>query len=275
MRPFRKTMWFACWAGVTTGLAGVGCLPGSPPPSSPRPDARVAERPFRLVQCRDYVDDGAALIVEATISTEREGVYSLTGSLLKNGVVVCERPSRDSVRPTGASLSVGPTPVAVTLRFSGEDLRESGLDGPYTVTLVLIAGDGVVVGDAQHTTAVYDCRRFAERPARILSAEAALAPADRATSASVLVRVKLDVSAASRFFVEANLSSRGRVLVSHSSPLEPRVGVQEVELLLLGVPIRASGVDGPYDGSVFLMNDEGTQIDREELTTPPWRADRF
>lgn len=103
-----------------------------------------------------------ALEVTVIVSVRVPGQYTLSGQLFKDGTLVSARPSGSSALPSAVAFIAGQGETNVALRFSGAEIRASGLDGPYQVELFLLDSEGGVVGHCEWTTAQYEHTDFAE-----------------------------------------------------------------------------------------------------------------
>jgi len=111
----------------------------------------------------DHGEDGDSnglyeyLVVQVGLDVTQAGDYSLAAVLEDTGGQYIDHATKDV--PLGAGSQV------VTLRFDGDAIRGSGLDGPYTVTQVLLTDNSQIAVklDEAHdvwTTAAYDHRQF-------------------------------------------------------------------------------------------------------------------
>lgn len=78
-----------------------------------------------------------ALEVDIDVDVLRVGSYVVRGVLEDNGRVVANRPAWQSALDARASFSATSTGRhTVALRFSGEQIRRHGADGPYSLRLI-------------------------------------------------------------------------------------------------------------------------------------------
>ncbi|HEX9733975.1 MAG TPA: hypothetical protein VGG06_18540 [Thermoanaerobaculia bacterium] len=179
--------------------------------------------------------------LEATFEVEiiEAGDYVIQGHLLKGDVVVSAKSLAETPFPAVNHLSGGPGKYWVSLYFSGDDIYQSGIDGPYEVAaFVPVHGAEAVTMKAK--TPLYDYRRFGEAAVEEGSISATLAePAarseDPAATEPVGVKVDFDVRREGRFWVEGRLAKDGRTLayggasaVRGSSSAEASVELQLV-----------------------------------------------
>lgn len=97
------------------------------------------------------------LILHVGLDLTQAGHYSLAA--------VLEGPGGQYIDHAMKDITLGVGPQIVTLRFDGDAIRNSGLDGPYTVTQVLLTDNSKVAVklDEAHdvwATAAYDHRQF-------------------------------------------------------------------------------------------------------------------
>lgn len=208
-----------------------------------------------------------ALEVETVISAAEPGQYSLTGALWKNNTLVTDRPSKDASLPSASSafLMLSATPSTVSLRFSGEDIRASGIDGPYTARLTLLDSRGLVAHQDACTTGPYRHTQFAEAPTRIIDVVEQATGPEGGPHEGITVHATLDVTRSQTFTIEATLVGMGKVIATAGRRIKRPIGTHVVSLLIPGAAIRRSGVNGPYTLTVVVEDDTATQISRIDL----------
>ena len=102
------------------------------------------------------------LEVTVVVSVRVAGQYTLSGQLLRDGTLISARPSGSSASLSSVAFTADPGETSVTLRFSGADIRASGLDGPYRVELALLDREGGVVSHCEWATRRYEHTDFGE-----------------------------------------------------------------------------------------------------------------
>lgn len=147
--------------------------------------------------------------------------------------------------------------TVVSLDLSGRDIFESGIDGPYNVSLGLFDEEFNLDDATFHETAPYSYTEF-EPPA------AAFAPphADEGvdTDADGLfdflrVDVTVNVSDAGTYRMDADLvDSSFSSITSESITFSATPGLTVIGVDFLGWSIYANGVDGPYQVYLFLFD---------------------
>ena len=198
----------------------------------------------------DDNDDGIfdALAIDVQLDATPPGDYSIFGYLSSANQLITSRPSADSTVPFDLLLHVEETgPVTVTVRFSGEDIFQSGLDGLYTVQL--LASDGTAVIDFEEFDLNgYSHTEFGETPLQILdTVDAGRDEDDDGKLDDLVVSVTVDARAASNGWLEGALyASTGDLIVDASVPLDVTAGGATAELVFDGTQILRAGLDGPY-----------------------------
>jgi hypothetical protein len=228
---------------------------------------------FKLID--DNADDiSEALIAEVEVRLERMGSYRIGGNLEKDGQLVANQPLWEFAFPTEATVDEIAGTYTVRLAFSGEQIHRSAVDGPYE--LVLHA-----VGDRETATATlstpeYSHIGFGESPARLTAAsEVAVDSNGDGRLDFVEVGVDLSVRLREPLWLHGALVKAGATLVDTASAFELAPGEQQVALRFDGRRIRRSGLDGPYEGTVNLVDASGHTIDGIAFTTRPYAGSSF
>ena len=88
----------------------------------------------------DKNGDGIAEQLAADVEVEilTAGEYTVVGRLKKGGQMIANRPNFDSMLFSKAPLNGAPGLHSVSLTFSGEQIFQSGTDGPYDLALVAV-----------------------------------------------------------------------------------------------------------------------------------------
>ncbi len=150
-------------------------------------------------------------------------------------------------------------PATVVVNFTGFEIQNSGIDGPYKVNLQLL-DDAFLLDDVdQHTTRAYAHTDFDAAPAAFLPPHADAGedrdiPPDGQYNA-LRVDVRVNVTEPGTFGVMGMLwdSSHFTMIAYDLRFVDLASGVQTVPLYLAGVAIRGAGVDGPYSVDLTLQ----------------------
>ncbi len=70
-----------------------------------------------------------SLVFEVNLTASQVGTYTVSANLAKGGNLIAST-TVYTVLTTGTQT--------VTLRFNGDDIRNSGLDGPYTISNLIV-----------------------------------------------------------------------------------------------------------------------------------------
>lgn len=215
-----------------------------------------------------------ALTAAVEVRLNAGGEYVILASLEKAGQPVADRPAWESMLAVSADLNQIPGTYTVTLQFSGEQIYRSGVDGPYDLVLFGIAAAGF--NTATLATPGHAHTVFGEVPARLTGvSEDAVDTNGDGKFEHIDVTLGLDVRLASELRLQGALDKDGQTVASGGTTFNPEPGAQQVTLRLDGANIRRSGVDGPYDGSVNLIDATGHTIDGIRFTTRPYSAGSF
>jgi hypothetical protein len=229
-------------------------------------------------QMVDADADGLAeqLAVEIEVDLPEVGNYIVTGSLARDGNPVAHLPTFQAVVGSRAELSEAVGLNIVTLRFSGEQIFRSNLDGPYALKLVL---QGIGPGNHAVTTfetPAFDHEAFGELGAQILSVADSALDADLDGGADHLrVVVNLSVRREGTYSLAGNLSKEGHTVVSAGRGQVLPVGSHAVALDFSGQTLARRGADGPYSGVVSLTDDLAQDLGVSDFTTAAYLASAF
>jgi len=101
-----------------------------------------------------------ALMIEVDVDLPRAGDYVVFGHLSREGVeIATSRPPSLPEHHRVHAVVSGVGRVAVTLRFSGEEINRAGLDGPYDLRLG-VTGPGGASGVGSIRTPAFRYQQF-------------------------------------------------------------------------------------------------------------------
>lgn len=254
-----------------TAAAGKGLVPqATPAKANIRFTGNVT---FNLV---DGDLDGIAEALEAEVEVQlsANGEYVVMGTLAKGGVPIANQASWESSMPVEATLDEISGTYHVALKLSGEQIDRSGLDGPYELVLQGIGATGST--SATLATPAYAHSLFGESPARLAGAsEAAVDSNGDGKLDYIEVTVDLGVRLAGEFRLQGALSKDGGTVADSGMSQTLAAGARQVSLRFDGRRIRRSGLDGPYEGSINLIDAENHTIDGIRFTTRPYSSASF
>lgn len=108
-----------------------------------------------------------ALVANVEVDILVAGTYFVDGYLMKGGTLVSDGPSWNTMRPNiGMEVSGNPGLHTIQLQFSGEEIFQSGLDGPYELDLTLSSAQ-TLENQIQSITPAYMSSQFGELIAAI------------------------------------------------------------------------------------------------------------
>lgn len=204
------------------------------------------------------------------------GEYWVTGSLT----------SGDGTRwiaSTSTSQFLEPGRVSIRLQFPGELINRSRTDGPYRLELSLFApAIGVVLDRVVLMTQGYRSDDFNGPRVFFLGPHA-----DRGLDRDgdgLFESLSLDiglVSEAGNYFLQAVLGigspdNLTRSITTSVQSFELTDGVQHVTIDIVGRPINASGLDGPYVVQLYASDYfPGWNLDSDVHTTMAYRSEDF
>lgn len=229
---------------------------------------------FRTV---DTDGDGRfeALEADVDLDVRVSGDYVVLGRLERSGVLVANRPAFESMLTTRVDVSGAPGRRVITLRFSGEQIRRSGLDGPYT--LVLAAnGDSSAAGSAALVTPAYSRTAFGELKAGLQSLAPTPVDADGSGKYEALrADATADIAVAGNYELRAAVTAGGVDLGNVNRVMHLAAGSQPVALTIPATAIARSGVNGPYEVTLSLLDATGSTLDSRQASTGALLATQF
>jgi hypothetical protein len=99
----------------------------------------------------------SALVIDTSVNAARAGAFALSATLRSKGQIIASLTAP-------VTLTVGTQPVSISI--PGRDLRARGIDGPYTVDLILMDATwtAVQVDEAPNalTTGPYRANEFGQ-----------------------------------------------------------------------------------------------------------------
>lgn len=220
--------------------------------------------------------DGLAEALEANVEVRlnTSGQYTILGTLRKGGQVIANRPAWKSSLPVRVTLNQISGTYTVTLRFSGEQIYRSGLDGPYDLVLFGLATSGFTT--ATLATPAHAHSLFGELPARLTGVSENAVDTDGDGKFEYIdVTLGLDVRLESALQLQGALDKDGHTLADARTTQSLEAGARQVTLRFDAANLRRSGLDGPYDGSVNLIDATGRTIDGIRFTTRPYTSGSF
>jgi hypothetical protein len=221
-----------------------------------------------------------ALAVNVKVNVTTPGTYAVNGWLLSGSQVVTGRASQDDEGGSSVIITAKSRGTQnVTLQFSGEDIYQSGVDGPLTADLWLlnVKNNSVVLAHGDFSSPSYVHTQFGEEPLRLSGVTDQGVDPDAGGKFDLLsAAATVNVTAAGDYTLEAQLySAGGRLIVSASQQQQMAVGAATVDVGLPGTAISAAQLDGPYRLVVSASDSQGNQLSRIEETTQSYHASDF
>src|SRR5437660_666226 len=181
------------------------------------------------------------LLVNASVQITAPGNFTVSGTLhdANNTLQIYNL--------TSAGLPAGP--ANLTIWFDGRPINQSGIDGPYTVDLILFNENFALLDFGTHTTQPYSHLDFDPVPAFMTPPHPDSGHDTNANGLfdllNVDVQVQVNVPAnysASAFLHDASFTL---TLFTFASVFLP-IGPGSIRVSFPGGPINQSGIDGPY-----------------------------
>ena len=214
------------------------------------------------------------LTVDIAFQTESPGAVVIFGSLSKNGAIIADRPTDLSTIESGILLAPPLKSQKITLTFSGEQIFQSAQDGPYEVVLNAIGENNFA--EAQFESPVYDHRTFGEVLATVSKvAEQGVDSNSDSRLEGIVAHTEVNARIAASYHLHGSLIRSGQTLVSANAQVPLTIGTQQIDLVFPGIPLKRSGLDGPYEGVVSLIDRDGRTVSSQSFQTQAYKADSF
>jgi hypothetical protein len=216
-----------------------------------------------------------ALTAEVSFIVTQPGNYVVKAWLEKNGAVIANRPQYYYMLPTQFSYSGLAGTIAATLDFSGEQIFQSGEDGPYTLVAFGYSTNGQE-DQLNHVTPSFPYVQFGELGAGFAASSDEGIDTDGDGDFNILrTHVGLAVRTAGTYAVIAALMKDSVNISNASVQQDLASGFQNINVDFPGRVIRSKGLNGPYRVSLILQNSEGSSIAGSEHTTQAYQANNF
>ncbi|GAA0356810.1 hypothetical protein GCM10009092_21310 [Bowmanella denitrificans] len=257
--PAVPTKYETAW-GAYEYLAPVPIAPIAPLVSAPEPEAMavVAEAQF------ESIDDDANGVYEqlqarVMVDFPSGGFYFIQATLHKGGLLIANQSQFDDSRPVSLFFDVAGAGLhEVSLRFSGQQILDSGVDGPYEVRLQGVGPAGANLEVTAMSSAL-DHTTFGEKPVAVLGGNDNAVDLDSDGLFDLLsVAVELRAFNPGDYQVKATLLGMGGTIQNLLVPVTLTQGVQSLKLDFQGVAIYRAQTDGPYEIVVNVTEDDTT-----------------
>lgn len=227
----------------------------------------------------DLLDDNLdgiaeALTVDVEVRLNTSGQYLILGTLEKGGQPIADLPVWEAVQPVSTTFDGIAGTYTVALQFSGEQILRSGEDGPYDLVLSAIGTNGST--SASLATPNHAHTIFAEIPARLTGvSEAAVDTGGDGRFELIEAIIDLDVRLPGEIQLQGSLVKGEETLAASEALQNLTPGTRQVTLRFAGTSLRRSAIDGPYEGSVNLLDADDHILESITFTTRPYSAASF
>ncbi len=236
-----------------------------------------------LDSCNAYGEDYNAdarfdqLVIESELEITEAGQMFISASVSSSGSCITNRSDSNAVMPLSVSIDAVPGTMPVQVGLSGEDIANSGLDGPYTINLMIINAAGEVLDTLTCETPQIFANQFGESPAVIVaSSDQGVDDDDDTLFNRLLAQIEMTIFTQGDYMVSASLlGSTGQEIAFASTKEAFGTGSSVVDLYFSGEDINRSGESGPYQLEVSLLDATGTQVDSTVFTTSSYHYNEF
>ncbi|MEM2891803.1 MAG: hypothetical protein QXJ32_04790 [Thermoplasmata archaeon] len=199
------------------------------------------------------------LVVDIPVNVTLAGTYQVEAELLRTWSI--------DVVVNATYLEPGTTIVQV--KFTGWVIRQSGRDGPYTVSISLYDSRLRLMDTDAFNTAAYTSSQFESLPAQFGSPHEAYAQDTDGDGDldGMFVNATVEVSTAGIFAVHALLQdSMGYTVCTAGVTVSLDVGTRVVNLRLPAWQIRTHAVSGDMWILLYLYDDRGERLDHDSIS---------
>lgn len=216
-----------------------------------------------------------ALLVNVEVQSSAPGEYSIFGVLQKGGADIANRPAFESMMFTTATFANGSATHKIDIAFSGEQIFRSSQDGPYDLVLFGV-GPSNESAQATFSTPAIVHTKYGEVPAVLTAATNSAVDVDNDGDFDfVNLAVNINVRVAENFRLQGDLSKNNASIVGAGGVFDLGSGTHTVDLQFPGSALRQSGEDGPYDGTVNLIDATGHTLQSLTFVTQAYESDTF
>lgn len=207
------------------------------------------------------------LVAEVEVELLAGGEFTILGTLEIEGRHIANRPAYESMLFSDAHISAAPGITTAVIAFSGEQILQSGEDGPFDLILHAI-------GEESHAnltiqTPAFDHIQFAEIGAILKGVtNAAIDEDGGGRIESIESSIEVEVRTPEDYHLQGNLR-RGEVEVDVGKRFTLPWGVHILKLRFPIPPTRRTGLIWPFEGVVNIIDADGHTIGSIEFLIDP------
>ncbi len=203
------------------------------------------------------------------------GFYNITAQLLSNNELVANQSSMKDSRPVGMFYNATQSGVhQVEFEFSGQQIFESELNGPYEarVTVLGLGGDFEVAV----ISPAYSHTEFGELDASINSLSETSIDSDSDSLFDQLqINTDINSTIAGDYLFKATLLGKGETIDNLVLPVTLTTGNNNITASFNGVKINRSEMNGPYEIIINLTQFDDVTIHSMTLQTQNYSYSEF
>ena len=226
----------------------------------------------------DDDNDGRSEAIAATFSlnSQQSETVAMAVALASGNQYISARESRDSTVLHWFRLELSPGSTNITLRFSGQDILDSKLDGPYAVKLCITAEDGATLAEVSSVTPPWLASQFSEVPADLVRVtEKPVDPNLDGMMEALSVTTYVKAYQKRSYTVSGVLSVNNQFVASALASGIQDVGDGAIEVHFDAREIWKSGLSGPFTASLTLEDDQGNNIGSTNYMTQSYSVSQF
>lgn len=219
-----------------------------------------------------YDQLGAVIGTDITV----EGNYSVIGYLEKDGEFITGRSLYTDPVNWNEQIGSGIGTYQISPMFSGEEIYQNGVNGPFIMPMFILDTAGLVVAADTFISGNYSYTEFGEYPTRILNiAESASDTNGDSYIDEIIVSVEYQNTISDSFFVIASFINNQKVIVSESNTSYIPSGFNMLTYSLSMKNIEPHSFSGQSVISVQVLNMLGENIASSEIVTAEYTSDQF
>jgi len=198
-----------------------------------------------------------SLEIQLEVEILKEGTYLINGPLIKGNKIIANRPTYYSVMSSSTNITQKPGLYWVSLNFSGEEIFESNIDGPYQLKAYALSQGSY--HEFTFTTPTYRHEDFGELGIHLINiVNEQSIDEDKDKKLNCLkISVGVQIRQPGKYAIQGTLLSKRDETISYAYQIVDvdQIGPRTIDLFFPGGDIKASKQNGPYPGLINVYED--------------------
>jgi len=216
-----------------------------------------------------------SLRATGSVEIHETGEYLISGELVIDGHIISDRPYYESLSYSENYISGDPGIYDFYLNFSGEQIFESGLDGPYDFKAYAISINGLE-DSIEVSSPAYLFSEFGEKQGRITGvSEKGLDEDENGKNEILSVSVDFSIDLIGNYNITVSLGKDSISIESINQSNDYEIGNYSKTFNFSGYNIINAKLDGPYDIVINLYNVDNENVDSKSDSTKFYTTSDF